>query len=134
VPVRGSGSESVVAQWLAAGVDARPRLPAGVVGPGGPGHALMLTLATSMIKVRALPSRRVLLHADHRYYDPLGLRCPPADFTIGLYRGSLPDAGQADGSLLFRTRPCTRAAFRTPRRPSRLTPEQGPPGMAFAGL
>jgi hypothetical protein len=29
----------------------------------------------------------------------------PLDFTIGLYGRSLPDAGQADGSLLFRTRP-----------------------------
>ena len=36
----------------------------------------MLTLADSMIKVRALPSRRVLLHADQRYYGPLGLPLP----------------------------------------------------------
>jgi hypothetical protein len=33
-----------------------------------------------MIKVRALPSRRVMLHADHRYYDPLGLPLPSARF------------------------------------------------------
>jgi len=35
-----------------------------------------------------------------RYYDPSDSRCPPDDFTIGLYIRSLPDEGQADGSLL----------------------------------
>jgi hypothetical protein len=29
-----------------------------------------------MIKVRVLPYRRVMLHAGHRYYDPLGLPLP----------------------------------------------------------
>jgi len=50
--------------------------PAGGIGPGRPGHALPLTLAESMIKARALPSRRVPLHADHRYHGPLGLPLP----------------------------------------------------------
>jgi hypothetical protein len=36
----------------------------------------MLTLSKGAIKVRALPSRRVMLHADQRYYDPLGLPLP----------------------------------------------------------
>jgi hypothetical protein len=49
---------------------------AGGIGPGCPGHALALTSAGSMIKVRALPSRRVMLHADQRYYGPLGLPLP----------------------------------------------------------
>jgi len=44
----------------------------------------------------------------------------------------LPDAGQADGPLLFRTRLCARAASRTPERPDELTPDQDPPDMAFA--
>ena len=92
----------------------------------------MLTLARSAIKVRALPSRRVMLHADQRYYGPLGLPLPSAAFTIGLYSWSSPDAGQADGPLLFRPRLCARATLRTPEGPGRLTPEQGPPGMAFA--
>ena len=73
-----------------------------------------------------------MLHADHRYYGPLGLPLPSGDFTIGLYHRSLPDAGQADGSLLFRPRLCTRAALHTPEGPGRLTPEQGLPDMAFA--
>ena len=79
--------------------------PAGVVGPSHPGHALTLTHFARVIKVGALPSRRVMLHADQRYYDPVGLPLPSKDFTIGLYPWSLPDEGQADGSLLFRTRP-----------------------------
>jgi hypothetical protein len=47
-----------------------------VIGPGRPGHALTRNLITSVIKVRALPSQRVMLHADHRYYAPLGLPLP----------------------------------------------------------
>ena len=46
-------------------------------------------------------------------------------FTIGLYPWSLPDAGQADGPLLFPTELCTRAAPRTPEGPVELTPDQG---------
>ncbi len=53
-------------------------------------------------------------------------------FTIGLYPWSLPDEGQADGSLLFRTRLCARAATHTPEGPDELTPDQGSPDMAFA--
>ena len=45
------------------------------VGPGRPGHALMLTRFARVIKAGALPSRRVS-HADQRYYDPLGLPLP----------------------------------------------------------
>lgn len=41
------------------------------VGPGRPSHALALTSATDVIKVRALSSRRVVLHAGQRYYAPL---------------------------------------------------------------
>jgi hypothetical protein len=53
----------------------KPR-PARVVGPDEPGHALALTHFARVIKVRALPSRRVMLHADQRYYDPIGLPLP----------------------------------------------------------
>ena len=52
-------------------------------------------------------------------------RCPPKAFTIGLYPWSLPDAGQADGPLLFPTELCARAAPRTPEGPAELTPDQG---------
>src|SRR5215211_3209745 len=44
----------------------------GVVGPGGPGHALALTSSTSVTEVGALPSHRVP-PGDRRYYDPVGL-------------------------------------------------------------
>ena len=45
-------------------------------------------------------------------------------FTIGLYPWSLPDAGQADGPLLFPTELCAHAAPRTPERPAELTPDR----------
>ena len=83
--------------------------------------------------MRALPSRRVMLHADQRYYGPLGLPLPSRRTSPSAYTTwSLPDAGQADGSLLFQPRLCARAALHTPEGPGRLTPEQGLPGMAFA--
>src|SRR5215471_15704854 len=63
---------------------------------------------------------------------PSDSRCPPLDFTIGLYQRSSPDAGQADGPLLFQPRLCARATLRTPGGPARLTPEQGLADMAFA--
>jgi hypothetical protein len=47
-------------------------MPVGEVGPGGPGHALMLTFVTNVTEVGALPSCRV--HpGDRQYYDPVGL-------------------------------------------------------------
>jgi hypothetical protein len=65
-------------------LDGRP--PAGVIGPGGPGHALVRTSAVSVTKVGALPSRRVVFHADRRYYDPVGLPLPSARFHHRLIR------------------------------------------------
>ena len=46
--------------------------PLGVVGPGGPGHALTLTSIAGVTEVGALPSCRVA-HGYQRYYDPVGL-------------------------------------------------------------
>ena len=46
-------------------------------------HAYLLPDVT---KVRALPSRRVLLHADHRYYDPVGLPLHSGRFHHRLIR------------------------------------------------
>jgi len=48
----------------------------GEVGPGRPGHALTRTSISGVTEVGALSSRRVT-HGDHRYYDPVGLRCAP---------------------------------------------------------
>src|SRR6266508_4115885 len=43
--------------------------------------------------------------------------CAATDFAFGLYGAPCPDEGRADGSLEFRTSPCTRAAPRTPPGP-----------------
>ena len=90
----------------------------GVVGTALGGHALALTLVSSVTKAGPLPSDRVVRRDPHRYYEPLGSRCTAADFAIGLYDAPCPDEGHADGSPVFRTSPCTRAALRTPPRSS----------------
>jgi len=73
-----------------------------------------------------------MLHADQRYYDPIGLPLPSKGFRHRLIPLVFARRGQADGSLLFRTRLCARAATRTPEGPDELTPDQGSPDMAFA--
>jgi hypothetical protein len=105
---------------------------AGVVGPSHLGHALMLTHVARVIKVGALSSRRVMLHADQRYYDPIGLPLPSKSFHHRLTPLVFARRGGTDGSLLFRTRLSARAASRTPERPDELTPNQGSPDMALA--
>ena len=51
----------------------------GVVGLGGPNHALARTCSTRATEVGALPSRRV--HpGDQRYYDPVGLPLASVEF------------------------------------------------------
>jgi hypothetical protein len=65
-----------------------------VVGPEDPGHAVALTHFARVIKVGVLPSQRVMLHTDQRYYDLSDSRCPLRAFTIGFYLWSLPDEGQ----------------------------------------
>jgi hypothetical protein len=50
---------------------------------------------------------------------------------VSVRSGWSPDEGQADGSFLFRPRPSTRATLRTPEGPGELTPDQGPPDVAF---
>ena len=55
------------------------------------------------------------------------------DFTIGLYGPPRRDHGRADGSLLFRPDPCSRAAPRTPEGPPALSPpDLSAVDMAFA--
>src|SRR6266853_4213364 len=49
---------------------------------------------------------------------PSDSRCTALDFAVGLYEPPRPDTGGADGSLVFRTSPDTRAAPRTPPEPS----------------
>ena len=62
---------------------------------------------------------------------PSDSRCTVLDFAIGLYEPLRPDSGSADGPLVFRTPPDTRAAPSTPPEP---TSSFGTPKvvMAFA--
>ncbi len=49
---------------------------------------------------------------------PSDSRCARLDFAFGLYEARCPDGGGADGPLVFRSSPCTRAAPPTPPRPA----------------
>jgi hypothetical protein len=74
-----------------------------------------------------------MLHADQRYYDPLGLPLRSKGFHHRLIPlVSRPTQACTDGPLQFQTRLCARAISHTPRRPDELTPDQGSPDMAFA--
>src|SRR5580765_6088863 len=80
-----------------------PRLPAGVIGQGGPGHALTRTSTTGTTEVGALPSLRVP-HAYRRYYDPVRLTLP----SLGLHHRLIP--------RVFAGRRRARRASLVPRR------------------
>src|SRR5215475_11882693 len=62
---------------------------------------------------------------------PSDFRCAVFDFVLDLYEAPGRDGGSADGSLVFRSDPCTRAATHTPPRPpARFWPRVV--GVAFA--
>jgi len=62
---------------------------------------------------------------------PSDFRCAVLAFVLDLYEAPGRDGGCADGSLVFRGDPCTRAATRTPPRPpARWRSRSG--GIAFA--
>ena len=63
---------------------------------------------------------------------PSDSRCAALAFAFGLYGPPRRDHGRADGSLLFRTAPCTRAAPPTPPGPPALAPVLVRDGVAFA--
>ena len=93
-----------------------------------PGHALALTHFDRVTKVGALPSRRVMLHADQRYYDPLGLPLRSARFHHRLI------------PLVFARRRLRRRASRVPdqslrtcRPPYPEETRQADPGPGPAG-
>src|SRR2546426_12298012 len=88
----------------------------GVIGPGGPGHALALTPISSVTEVGALPSRRVP-HGDPRYYDPVGLPLRSARLHHWLIRAVFADKAAQTGLSCSVTKPCVRAAPRTPEGP-----------------
>ena len=114
--LRGSlGRDPEAALQLAHFVDGRA--PIGVVGTGPAGHALTLTCSTTVTTAGTLPSARVVRREPRHYYDPLGLPLRRARFRLRLIRAACPDSGCADGSLVFRSSPCTRAAPPTPPGP-----------------
>src|SRR5437773_4194701 len=64
---------------------------------------------------------------------PSDSRCAALAFATGLYEPRCRDDGCADGPLVFRSAPCTRAAPHTPPRPAaRTPPDRSATGMAFA--
>src|SRR5687768_16024142 len=63
---------------------------------------------------------------------PSDARCAALAFAVGLYEPRGPDPGCADGPLVFRSSPCTRAAPRTPPRPAARAPDWCAADMAFA--
>src|SRR5262245_55857031 len=64
---------------------------------------------------------------------PSDSRCAAPAFAVGLYGSLCRNDGRADGSLLFRSDPCSRAAPRTPEGPAALSdPDFCVPDVAFA--
>ena len=64
---------------------------------------------------------------------PSDSRCAALDFAGGLYEPRCPDLGCADGSLVFRSAPCPRAALRTPPSSrTRASPDWGARDIVFA--
>ena len=98
----------------------------GVVRSGLAGHSLALTRSISMTTAGTLPSSRVMPHGLRRRGLRLAravLRSPRTPAAHGstspwAYTSApCPDKGRADGPLVFRTCPCTRAAPHTPPEP-----------------
>lgn len=85
-----------------------------------------------MIKAGALRSRRVVLHADPSYYDPLGLPLRSARLRHRLIRTVFADEATQTGLPCSVIRPCARASLRTPQGPTAPDPEPGLADMAFA--
>src|SRR5229473_2604508 len=64
---------------------------------------------------------------------PSDSRCTALAFAFGLYESPCRDHGRTDGSLLFRSNPCSRAAPHTPEGPAALSaPVPCVADMAFA--
>ena len=75
-------------------------MPGGAGGSSSLDHALTLTLGAYAIKAGVLRSRRVVLHADHHYYDPLGLPLASARFHHRLIRTVFADEADRRASLV----------------------------------
>ena len=97
----------------------------GVVGPGGPGHALTLTSAANTTKVGALP-------AHTRYYHPAGLPLRSGPFHLRLIEPVFADEAAQTG--LSSSEPnLERVPIPLPRRdPSAQSPDLELMDVAFA--
>jgi len=107
-------------------------MPGGVGGSSSLDHALTPTLDAYAIKAGDLRSRRVVLHADHHYYDPLGLPLTSTRFHHRLIRTVFADEASQTGLPCSVIRLCARASFRTPQGPTAPNSDQGLADMAFA--
>ena len=93
----------------------------------------MLTRFARVIKVGALPSRRVMLHADQRYYDPIGLPLPSKELSPSAYTPGLCPTKARQTGLSCSEPDYVHVPPPVPRkRPDELTPDQGSPDIAFA--
>src|SRR5579862_1552290 len=100
-------------------------MPMGVVGPGGPGHALTLTSAADTTKVGALP-------ATSRYYHPAGLPLCSARFHHRLIRAVFADEAAQTG-LSCSDPDLEYVPISIPRRdPTGRWPDEALSDMAFA--
>jgi hypothetical protein len=88
--------------------------------------------ATPAIKAGVLRSRRVVLHADLNYYDPLGLPLTSARLRHRLIQAVFADEAGQTGLSCSVIRPCARASLPTPQGPTVPNPDQGLADMAFA--
>src|SRR5437867_9245941 len=90
---------------------ARPTLPP--QGPFAPPALFVASLVTTTV--------------------PSDSRCAALAFADGLYEPRCPDSGRADGSLVFRSAPCPRAAPPTPPSSiARTSPDWSATDIVFA--
>ena len=66
----------------------------------------------------SFPPAALFVAAIRGTTTPSDARCARLAFAVGLYEARCPDPGRADGPLVFRSSPCTRAAPSTPPRPA----------------
>src|SRR6266852_2204010 len=106
--------------------------PRGKLGPVLPAMPSCLPPSTAPSSQGPFPPATLFFVAIVGTTIPSDSRCTRRDFTVGLYAPLCPDLGRADGSLLFHTEPCVRAAPRTPAEPATgVTPDFPFADMAF---
>jgi hypothetical protein len=93
---------------------------------------LALTSSTSAIKAGVLRSRRVVLHADRHYYDPLGLPLPSVPFRTRLIRPIFARRWAGQTGLPRSGTDLARVQLPVPRRDSPTGSAAGSTDVAFA--